>query len=528
MQIAIIIGIIVFLGFLLTAVKARNDAIVGIANVANTWKARVHAGDFQHADRFDAIQDLDSSIQDVFGYAVLRKLTGLAPLIGVLITVLLVYLSEAGIGSDTRASDALATLKPAFSGVAIGAFWAIVNQLIVLRVGEYARRTAASAIAQVDQSKIGSRYAVLGPFIRELEEFSRGIAGGQQLLVAMQGRLQEAATSVLGDCCAAMDRLEAAADTAANRLNDSSARHFEQMQRTTTEFSTAVDAMTRVISGTEQKVTLYLSHVADTNADARTQIDRALHATTEMVTHAQESLQEVFQNIKAASVGDRNALRSATEAALSASAASLNATIERTHKEFVASAAARDGLLAAVIGKSQASAEVQLNRQSVAVSDALVRLSGAAEGLTDTSDTVVQLRNSMSVTATALQAYAMEFTEATKAIRTTAGAYEAGRANALSVYEATAQSLEVTTRAVVESNGVTSTRLQNAIVSAERLVAEARRAAEERASAAINGGEVTKKLDDVNEQLRDLRIRVASIHGASQSLLPGGPRNAQP
>jgi hypothetical protein len=300
------------------------------------------------------------------------------------------------------------------------------------------------------------------------------------------------------------------------------------MQRTTTEFSTAVDAMTRVISGTEQKVTLYLSHVADTNADARTQIDRALHATTEMVTHAQESLQEVFQNIKAASVGDRNALRSATEAALSASAASLNATIERTHKEFVASAAARDGLLAAVIGKSQASAEVQLNRQSVAVSDALVRLSGAAEGLTDTSDTVVQLRNSMSVTATALQAYAMEFTEATKAIRTTAGAYEAGRANALSVYEATAQSLEVTTRAVVESNGVTSTRLQNAIVSAERLVTEARRAAEERASAAINGGEVTKKLDDVNEQLRDLRIRVASIHGASQSLLPGGPRNAQP
>jgi len=65
MQIAIIVGIIVFLGFLLTAVKARTSAIVGIANVANTWKARVHAGDFQHADRFDAIQDLDSSIHDM-------------------------------------------------------------------------------------------------------------------------------------------------------------------------------------------------------------------------------------------------------------------------------------------------------------------------------------------------------------------------------------------------------------------------------------------------------------------------------
>jgi hypothetical protein len=38
MQIAIIVGIIVFLGFLLTAVKARTSAIVGIANVANTWK----------------------------------------------------------------------------------------------------------------------------------------------------------------------------------------------------------------------------------------------------------------------------------------------------------------------------------------------------------------------------------------------------------------------------------------------------------------------------------------------------------
>ena len=122
----------------------------------------------------------------------------------------------------------------------------------------------------------------------------------------------------------------------------------------------------------------------------------------------------------------------------------------------------------------------------------------------------------------------MEFTEATKETRTTAVTYEAGLTNALSVYEATARSLELSTRAMVESNGLTSTRLQSAILSAEQLVAEARRITEERASAAINGEEVTKKLDDVNEQLRDLRIRVASIHGATQALLPGGSRNAQP
>lgn len=379
-----VIGGFSFLAAVIT-VTAATRALSGARRAAVGWMDRVTLGEFAHADRSDAIFEIDRAISGVPAFVFLRRLTGIAPLAGVIGTVILLAVaggaeSIGGVATETR--DALEAIRPAFSGVLIGAVWAIINQLVVIWIESKTAGFRQDAISKVDPALIGTRYSVLGPFIRELEDFSRGIGGCQSILVTTQERLAAVATDTLKQCCESMDQLEASALTAANRLDVASKNHLEQMERSTANFTEAVDRMSKVVSDVDGRVTLYLQHAGTTSESAMEVVRESLDRTREAVRAVENGLQGCVHGLEARIAEQSQALRISAEQAIESQSNISAQTIDQVRRDIENLWPVRDGALLEAINRHGALLQQRMVAHGTVVEQVSIQTEAAIGRLT--------------------------------------------------------------------------------------------------------------------------------------------------
>ena len=118
MWIEITTGLIAFLAFLIDLwVNARAWEEVDAA--MRNWHSKAVSNRFSSESREHAVQKLESEVHSGFWYSLLRRISGLAPLLGVIVTALSLLVVSKG-GGDARQTGAdagfgaLVALRPVF------------------------------------------------------------------------------------------------------------------------------------------------------------------------------------------------------------------------------------------------------------------------------------------------------------------------------------------------------------------------------------------------------------------------------
>ena len=382
----------------------RDRAESGIERAADRWKARVAEGMYAHGDRSDALHELREMIHADPWYAGLRRLTGIAPLVGVLISAAAFWLlgqPQSALG-ESDAGSVLQQLRPAFAGVVIGALWAIVNQVIVLRVDRCAELTAEDAVEACDSARIGSAYAVLGPFVSQLGDFGRAIELSHQALISAQDQFMSRLSESLERCVEAGNRLGSSSEAAAARLEASSEAHFTAMGRVTKEYVDSVARLAKSIGKLDEKITAYLSDASDANREANAVIRDALAETRSMIGDARADLGRAMSALGSAAETEVQAIKSIAVAAADEST-------EVIRRALAQLAATTSGGISS-LGESMAS-------QQRKVGDAMTEsLRQASQQLVGSSDGLRTASTALSDSASVLASVRSEIASASAAV----------------------------------------------------------------------------------------------------------------
>ena len=100
---------------------ARSRAYKEINSGSAKWRASAESLSFQHLNYNDALNELVIEIHSGFCYGLLRKLTGMAPLMGVVLTALLFWISE-NETSKVQGGKSLPIDVTSFKPVLLGVF----------------------------------------------------------------------------------------------------------------------------------------------------------------------------------------------------------------------------------------------------------------------------------------------------------------------------------------------------------------------------------------------------------------------
>ena len=383
----------------------RSRAKTGIERAAGRWKARVAEGMYAHGDRSDALHELREMIHADPWYAGLRRLTGIAPLVGVLISAAAFWLlgqPQSALG-ESDAGSVLQQLRPAFAGVVIGAVWAIVNQVIVLRVDRCAELTAADAVEASDSARIGSTYAVLGPFISQLGDFGRAIEQSHQALISAQEQFMDKLSESLERCVDAGTRLGSSSEAAAQRLEASSEAHFTAMGRVTKEYVDSVARLAKSIGSLDEKITLYLRDASDANQEANAVIREALAETRSMVGDARTELGRAMAALGSAAETEVQAVKSIAVAAADESTEAIRHAMAQ---------------LATATSAGISSLRESVTSQQRTVGDAIAEsLRHASQQLVGSSEGLRTASGALSDSVTALDSVRSEVASASAAVR---------------------------------------------------------------------------------------------------------------
>jgi len=389
---------------LLTTIVVRRCAMAGVRRVTKSWADNVGDGMYSQMDRMGAINELQDAIHGSFWFALLRRLTGIAPLVGVMLSALAFWSAEGGAsGSDSAGGmEVLKSLRPAFSGVVVGAIWAVINQIVVLLLEPWIQEQVAKAVSKCDSHKIGSANAIPSKLVSEVEGFGRAVVACQEAMIAVQAEFAEGSARQLKRYVAASDQLEASAVGAAKRLETASDSLFVNMREFTSEYAKAVRSMTKTVERLDSKMTLYLTDAADANRDAadanreaRDAIRQALAETQQAVSNLSSELGRSLSALASSAEIELQSFRSVAIAASEESANSIRAAAEQMSGSVASSMASLSASLQSQQSSTGAALSDSLRTFGREMAGSLVQASSAASGLSDAASGLARLRTDL-------------------------------------------------------------------------------------------------------------------------------------
>lgn len=243
------------------------------------WHRRAMAFGFSSESKDVATQQLESAIHASQGYALLRRITGLAPLFGVIFTAvsLSITSTNADDGSGSGGGVAvLVALRPVFWGVVLGAALSIANQLLVVKFDAALRARVQDAVERVPEDRFAGIRDVLGTFPEELRQILAALTASQKAVHEFQRKTTEEMGLILTRVSGAVHELADSATKSGKKLRESAASHFDQVKLTTKEFGKTVGQMSEIVEKSNAHVGGVLSAASDQLGDAQRALAKSM------------------------------------------------------------------------------------------------------------------------------------------------------------------------------------------------------------------------------------------------------------
>ena len=449
-----IIAAVFVLGFFFLIFIARSRAYKEINSGSARWRASAESLSFQHLNYNDALNELEIEIHSGFCYGLLRKLTGMAPLMGVVLTALLFWISE-NETSTVQGGKSLpidvTSFKPVLLGVFLGATLSIVNQFVLIATDVYATQTVMRAIKNIDKKLFGGAYAVLGPFIQDLQHFSKQLDISTEHMVLLQEKVSDTWQVVLNSFKSSLETLSAAAGSAANRLDKSSEKHFTAIESVTHEFGSTVGQMSLLVERTSESLNLYLSETTSSICEAKNTLAEAVATARTATSQAGEHLTKQAELLRETVKSEVGAISKATSKAL------------QVHE-------------AAMVDTAKKSQEAQVSTLDIvrkAIEFSTNRLSQAADGIVASIEPVTKMKTEVGSYIETIRNQTVSCTALDIALRDVVKAIEITRSETLRIQETLASKITEsagglsTTQSAIESSIM---RLIPALQSTEKQV----------------------------------------------------------
>lgn len=337
------------------------------------WHHRAMAFGFSSELRDVASQHLESAIQASQGYALLRRITGLAPLFGVIFTAvaLSVTSTNADDGSGTGGGVAvLEALRPVFWGVVLGAALSIANQLLVVKFDSELRARVRDAVHRVPADRFAGIRDVLGTFPDELRQILAALATSQQTIHEFQRKTTEEMGLILTRVSGAVHELADSAIKSGEKLRESAASHFDQVKVTTKEFGKTIGQMSEIVEKSNAHVGGVLSAASDQLGDAQRALAKSMQDIQVEAAKAVGRLEKQSE-----------ALHRGTEEALVAVRKAVDDSLQQHNRELETVLQARVRESAAAVEDGKTLMRASLDAAEQAIRRAAGDLSGAASGL---------------------------------------------------------------------------------------------------------------------------------------------------
>ncbi len=296
--------------FLLVALWSQHGAKVEIARGRAMWAEKVATGLYRFGNRGEAANDLAERITSGFWYPLLSRLTGIAPLLGVLVTTILFWLSPgSGTSEDAAPSSAqtLVLLKPVFLGVFLGALLAIVNQLFVIRIERLASSTVLETVECTDPALLGAAGTIFAPITAELDAF-----------VGQLGR----SGAMLGD-------LTKRVEEAGMQLTTAAGGHYAEVNKSAKDFKDKVKTLATVVTATKEHLATYLSETSSSVNEVRATLSESLAVTRTMAERSVDSLSEHGRQLESSAARIAEATKAGLDRVFAAHAATIQDRVEK-------------------------------------------------------------------------------------------------------------------------------------------------------------------------------------------------------
>jgi DNA anti-recombination protein RmuC len=352
-------------------------------NCIREWNRRAMSFSFVSESRDVASQRLESEIYASLNYAMLRRITGLAPLVGVILTA--VSLATTGVESGQAISDsgglgALVALRPVFWGVVLGATLSIVNQLLVVTFEAALRTRIRDSVDDIPADRFAGVHDVLGTFPEDLKQILATLSASQQTVHDLQSRTTEEMGRILTRVSGAVLELSDSAAKSGEKLRESAASHFDQVKVTTKEFGKTVGQLAVIVEKANEHLGGVLSAASDQLGDAQRAMAKSMQ---DIQVEAAKAVGRLDKQTDALNRGAEEALvavRNAVDDSLQQHNRKLEAVLEARVRE--AASAVEDGR--ALMRASLGAAEEAIRR-------ATGELSGAASGLGGLGSSIASL-----------------------------------------------------------------------------------------------------------------------------------------
>ena len=326
-------------GYVFLIFIARNRAYKEINTGSAKWRSSAESLSYQYLNYNDALNELEIAIHSGFNYSLLRKLTGIAPLMGVVLTALLFWISEIKTGSEQGGNsltiDVTGIIKPVLLGVFLGATLSILNQFVLIATDVYASQTAMRTIKSIDQKLLGGAYAVLGPFMQDLQQFSKQIDLSTENMTLLQRKVSDTMQVVLNSFKSSLETLSVSAGSAANRLDKSSEKHFTAIESVTHEFGNTVGQMSLLVERTSESLNLYLSETTSSICEAKNTLAEAVATARTATSQAGEHLTKQAELLRETVKSEVGAIGKATSKALQVHEAAMVDTAKKSQEAQV-------------------------------------------------------------------------------------------------------------------------------------------------------------------------------------------------
>jgi hypothetical protein len=168
--------------------------------------------------RDDVIQELDTRIASNSDYLLLQRLGIMAPLLGVILTVVGFYWLEVDEAGEQSLQSILLAVTPLVSGVGTGAALALINQALLHAAGRRIERMRISARTWFD-TVIWSNLdvdtqAATGKAVAALDRFARLVSDSAERYTASTSQIEESTASMRG----AASRFDESVNTFGSRI----------------------------------------------------------------------------------------------------------------------------------------------------------------------------------------------------------------------------------------------------------------------------------------------------------------------
>ncbi|MFO0963737.1 MAG: hypothetical protein U0625_12665 [Phycisphaerales bacterium] len=346
--------------------QVYRRAKAGVAATVQAWTALAMSGAFAVEAKDLAAQRLESEIHASFWYALLRRITGLAPLLGVIVTAASLTFTNIGgleAAGESGGLAALAALRPVFWGVVVGAALSITNQLLVVHFESVLRGQVLEAVDRVPSERFAGIRDILGTFPAELRQIHAALEDSHRSMQVIQSEIIRQMEELLTTVSNSLAGLADTATSSGEILRESATNHFDQVKLTTREFGQTIGELSDLIAQSNQHWSGALQSAASHLGDAQRSLSKSLGEIQAETARGVGRLERQSE-----------ALQQSTEATLAAMRAGIDASLQMHQRALQESLAARSQEASAVATETGT-----LVRSAIA--DSARSMGAAADGL---------------------------------------------------------------------------------------------------------------------------------------------------